>query len=39
MVKLVHWAQRHGVPYKTAWLRFKRGVLPVKAIRLKAVSE
>lgn len=34
-MKLVHWAAQQGVPYKTAWLWFKRGVLPVKAIQLK----
>jgi len=34
-MKLVHWAAQQGIPYKTAWLWFKRGVLPVKAIQLK----
>lgn len=35
LMKLVHWAEQQGIPYKTAWLWFKRGVLPVKAIQLK----
>ena len=30
-MKLKHWAALQGIPYKTAWLWFKSGKLPVKA--------
>ncbi|MCL6521907.1 MAG: IS607 family transposase [Firmicutes bacterium] len=33
-MKLSEWARRNGVSYKTAWLWFKKGVLPVPARQL-----
>jgi putative resolvase len=34
-VRLKDWAIKMGVPYKTAWIWFKRGQLPVKAVQLE----
>ena len=34
-MKLSTWAKNNGIHYQTAWLLFKKGKLPVKAIQLK----
>lgn len=34
-MKLVEWARQQGIAYKTAWIWFRKGLLPVKAIQLK----
>jgi putative resolvase len=33
-MKLAAWAKQNGVPYKTAWKRFKAGILPAPARQL-----
>jgi putative resolvase len=32
--KLSIWAKENGIHYQTAWLWFKKGILPVDAIQL-----
>jgi hypothetical protein len=34
MKKLSVWAKETGISYQTAWLWFKRGILPVETIQL-----
>ena len=34
-MKLSTWAKNNGIHYQTAWLLFKNGKLPVKAVQLK----